>query len=73
VLHPDQADLTGPGRQRRRDPLVLLAGEPEDGVNAPVGQPVDQQLGRERLHPASLAAHACRNATSLPGCVAMKE
>jgi hypothetical protein len=36
--------------QALHDPVDAVPGQPEDGVHAPVGQPLDEQPGRDLVH-----------------------
>lgn len=53
VLHEDEADPVLVAAQPLHDPVDAIAGDPEDGVDPPVDEPLNEQLGRDLLHDLS--------------------
>jgi hypothetical protein len=50
VVDEHEPDLVLVAAQALHDPVDAVPGQPEHGVHAPVGQPLDEQLGRDLVH-----------------------
>jgi hypothetical protein len=54
VLHEDPADLVAVPAEAFHQAVDAVAGQPEDGVHAPLDQPLGQALADDLLHVRAL-------------------